>query len=168
MRRRGERDRSAGEALWRFSLALYSRPSVAEALLALQDRAGRDANLVLFAVWVGATQGRRLDPTELAAAVAVVAPLNTALVQPLRQLRRELKTAGDGDVRALRRRVLGLELAAEQRLQRRLKTAAGLPSLHEPSFAAAEANLFLALGDDIASAEAAVLRRALASLMRAT
>ena len=41
------------EALWRFSLAFYARPGVAEALIALQDRAGLDVNLMLFALWLG-------------------------------------------------------------------------------------------------------------------
>ena len=37
----------AGEAFWRFSLALYARPDVAEALIGLQDRAGLDVDLIL-------------------------------------------------------------------------------------------------------------------------
>ncbi|HKS89918.1 MAG TPA: TIGR02444 family protein, partial [Stellaceae bacterium] len=64
------RDADAGEAFWRFSLALYARPGVAEALIALQDRAGRDVNLMLFALWFGAVRGRRLDAARLAAAAA--------------------------------------------------------------------------------------------------
>jgi uncharacterized protein (TIGR02444 family) len=39
---------TVGAAFWRFSLALYARPGVAAALLGLQDRAGRDVNLVLY------------------------------------------------------------------------------------------------------------------------
>ena len=45
---------------WRFSLALYARPGVAEALIALQDRAGLDVNLILFGLWVGTRHGRDL------------------------------------------------------------------------------------------------------------
>jgi len=44
---RGGQAKDAGEAFWRFSLALYARPGVAEALVELQDRAGRDVNLQL-------------------------------------------------------------------------------------------------------------------------
>ena len=85
--------RVAGEALWRFSLALYARPGVAHALLALQNRAGRDVNLMLFALWVGATRARRLDPAEFAIAEAAIGPLNVEVVHQLRRLRRELKAA---------------------------------------------------------------------------
>jgi uncharacterized protein (TIGR02444 family) len=44
---------SENEAFWRFSLAFYERPGVADALIALQDREGFDVNLVLFALWLG-------------------------------------------------------------------------------------------------------------------
>jgi uncharacterized protein (TIGR02444 family) len=155
---------AAGEVLWRFSLALYARPGVAGALLALQDRAGIDVNLVLFALWFGATRGRRLDAAALAAAETAMAPLG--LVPTLRGLRRELKTSTDRDVQALRRRVLALELSAERRVQHRLASAAD-HSTCGPQFAAATANLGLILGDAARSAEADLLRRAVASLMRA-
>ncbi|MGC2412860.1 MAG: TIGR02444 family protein, partial [Stellaceae bacterium] len=59
---------AAGEAFWRFSLALYARPGVAEALIALQDRAALEVNLILFGLWFGARQGRRLSAGELTAA----------------------------------------------------------------------------------------------------
>ena len=49
------------EALWRFSLTFYARPGVSEALIALQDRAGFDVNLMLFALWLGVS-GRRRRP----------------------------------------------------------------------------------------------------------
>ena len=44
---------SEDEAFWRFSLAFYERPGVADALIALQDCDGFDVNLVLFALWLG-------------------------------------------------------------------------------------------------------------------
>jgi uncharacterized protein (TIGR02444 family) len=156
---------SGGEALWRFSLALYARPGVAGALLALQDRAGIDVDLVLFALWFGATRGRRLDAAALGAAETAMAP--RGLVQTLRGLRRELKTIGDRDAEALRRRVLALELSAERRVQHRLLAAFADRSARRPQLAAAEANLGLILGDAARSAEADLLRRAVASLMRA-
>ena len=58
----------SGEALWRFSLAFYARPAVAEALIALQDRAGCDVNVILFALWRGLVHGHRLEHAELMAA----------------------------------------------------------------------------------------------------
>ena len=98
-------------AFWRFSLALYARPGVAEALIALQDRAGNDVNLILFALWRGVVHGHRLDQGELTAAEAAIAPLRRDVIEPLRKLRRGLKDNSDPDLQALRRRIGGLELA---------------------------------------------------------
>jgi uncharacterized protein (TIGR02444 family) len=156
----------AGDALWRFSLALYARPGVAEALIALQDRAGCDVNLVLFALWRGAARGHRLAPAELAAAATAIAPIGLEIVRPVRQLRRRLKTEPAGDLQDLRRRVLALELAAERRVQYRLAATASAPLSDADRRAAAEANLALALGAEAQSQEAAVLRQALAALTR--
>ena len=160
---------AAGEALWRFSLALYARPGVAEALIALQDRAGRDVNLMLFALWIGATRARRLDPAEFATAEAAIGPLNAGVVHQLRRLRRELKAAPDRDIQALRRRILQAELGAERRVQNRLAAAAidRQPESGAPALLAAAGNLTLYLGDQAGSAEADVLREAVAALMRA-
>jgi len=66
----------SGEALWRFSLAFYARPAVAEALIALQDRGGCDVNLILFGLWRGLAHGHRLDNAELRVAEAAVAGRN--------------------------------------------------------------------------------------------
>jgi uncharacterized protein (TIGR02444 family) len=157
-----------GAAFWRFSLALYARPGVADALLALQDRAGLDVNLILFGLWVGARHGHELGDTELAAAASAIAGLN-GIVRDIRTLRRRLGGTGDSDIRSLRRALLGLELAAEQRVQRRLahRFAAETP-LHGPGDrrAVTLANLARSLGDESDSPEAAVLRRALAMLTR--
>ncbi len=167
MRHRSGDDESAGEALWRFSLALYARPGVAQALIGLQDRAGRDVNLILFALWLGAAQAHRTDRAELAVAVAAIAPLNE-LVAPLRRLRRRLKSDPDGEVQALRRRVAALELAAERRVQQRLAAslAERRPAASADRLAAATANLALCLDDATDSPEANLLRRAVAALMR--
>jgi uncharacterized protein (TIGR02444 family) len=170
MRLPGWENDAVGEAFWRFSLALYARPGVADALLALQDRAGRNVNLILFALWLGA-QGRRLAAPELADAAAVIAPLDAAGVAPLRALCRRLKGAADRDLAALRRRVAGLEIAAERRVQYRLAAslpgeARTAPAPEDDRIAAAAANLALTLADDTGSPEADVLRHALAALMR--
>jgi len=168
MRENGSRARQAGESLWRFSLALYARPGVAAALLALQDRVGCDVNLILFALGLGA-EARALDAPGLRAAAAAIAPLNTAIVHPLRRLRRELKGAAESDLQALRRRILNLELAAERQIQHRL--AATVMDRQAGSatnrIAAAESNLALCLGEEASSPEADVLRQAVAALMRA-
>jgi uncharacterized protein (TIGR02444 family) len=163
---KAERPAASGEALWRFSLALYARPGVAEALIALQDRAGCDVNLVLFGLWLGAARGHRLGPAELAAAETAIAPIARDIVGPTRQLRRRLKTDPAADLQALRRRLLALELAAERCVQYRLAAAASGSLSDGDRGAAAEANLALCIGGEGGSAEAAVLRLALAALTR--
>ena len=167
-----ERDRTArqaGESLWRFSLALYARPGVAGALIGLQDRAGSKVNLILFALWLGATRAHRLQAAELAAAEAAAAPLDNDAVQPLRRLRRNLKATADGDIEAVRRRVLSVELAAERQALRRLAATlpGGGPATGTAPLTAAEANLAAYLGEEVRSVEADMLRQAVASLMRA-
>jgi uncharacterized protein (TIGR02444 family) len=159
----------AGEAFWRFSLALYARPGVADALIALQDRAGRDVNLILFGLWAGATRGHRLTGGGLAAAEAASAAIADATVAPLRRLRRQLKDAGDRDLLALRRRVAGLETAAERRAQYRLAAQFSGGADAQPEAdrrEAAQANLALTLGGEAGSPEAAKIFAGLASLMR--
>ncbi len=94
---------------WDFSLALYARPGIAPACLTLQDSHGQDVNLLLFCCWVG----EPLTAAALAEADALVAPWRTQVVQPLRAVRRWLKTRDE----PLRQAVAAQELAAEQRQQ---------------------------------------------------
>jgi uncharacterized protein (TIGR02444 family) len=155
----------SGEAFWRFSLAFYARAGVAEALIALQDRAGCDINLILFALWRGMANGHRLEPDELIAAEAAIAPLRCGVIEPLRRLRRGLKGQTDPDIQALRRRVGALELAAERRVQFRLAATLAESAAGGHRSAAAEANLALYLGTETQSREAGVLRQALGEFM---
>ena len=160
---------AAGEALWRFALALYARPGVAGALISIQDRAGSDVNVVLFGLWLGVTKGRLLGAAELAAAEAAVAPINQSGVAPLRRLRRQLKPAGNPALQALRQRIAGLEIAAERQVLYRLATSlpgAAHAAPEDGRIAAAEANLALVLGDESGSPEAGVVSQALAALTR--
>jgi uncharacterized protein (TIGR02444 family) len=155
----------SGEALWRFSLAFYARLGVAEALIELQDRAGCDVNLILFALWRGLAQGHRLDQAELMTAAAAIAPLRHAVIEPLRRLRRGLKADSDPDIQTLRRRIGALELAAERRAQSRLAATIAAPAAGGDRGAAARANLALSLGGEAQSAEAEILRQALIAFM---
>ena len=75
-----------GEALWRFSVAFYARPGVSEALIALQDRAGCDVNLMLFALWLGVSRCGRLTKKELTAAARIARPIRVDIVEPLQAL----------------------------------------------------------------------------------
>lgn len=161
----GEVARRRGERLWRFALALYARPGVADTLIRLQDRAGRDVNLMLFCLWLGAVEGRRLDPAGLAAAEAAIRPF-AAIAAQLRGLRRSLKRTPDGDLQALHRRILGLEIAAERGVQQCLNAAALRGPATDDPLAAAAANLALYLGREQSAPEADRLLQALAALTR--
>src|SRR6516162_9111146 len=108
-----------GEPLWRFSVAFYARPGVSEALIALQDRAGCDVNLMLFALWLGVSGRGRLTKKELATAARIARPIAADIVGPLRGLRRKLRSDPDADVQRLREGIKALELAAEKIVQSR-------------------------------------------------
>jgi uncharacterized protein (TIGR02444 family) len=157
-----------GDAFWRFSLALYARPGVADALIAMQDHAGRDVNVILFGLWIAVTRGV-IGADQLAAAEDAIAPINKQAVAPMRQLRRDLKHAGEPGVQALRRRVAALEIAAERHVQHRLAATLCGEAGAAPGgdrLAAAQANLGLILGQAAGSLAAGALIQALAALTR--
>jgi len=161
---------SDDEALWRFSLAFYTRPGVSEALIQLQDRAELDVNLMLFALWLGVSGRSRLTREELEIADRIARPIRANVVEPLRALRRRLKPDPDADVQRLREGVKALELAAEKVIQERLgRTARTALGDTDPAAraAAARANLALYLGPEIArSSEAAAICEALEAFVR--
>ncbi|MBV9829422.1 MAG: TIGR02444 family protein [Alphaproteobacteria bacterium] len=162
-------DAMVSDGFWRFSLALYSRPGVAPALLRLQDRDGLDVNLILFALWFGLARGGQLTRAAIEVTEAATAGLRTQLVAPLRNLRRGIKEHADDDIRQLRAGVGKLELTAERRLQRRLALLAAplpLPS-GDDRLALARGNLDRYLGERATSSEAALVLRAAIALTRA-
>ena len=164
------RELSDNEALWRFSLAFYARPGVSEALIALQDRARCDVNLMLFALWLGVSGRSRLSKEELAIAGRIARPICADIVEPLRALRRKLRSDPDADVQRLREGIKALELAAEKVIQDRLgRTARPAFGGTDPAAraAAAHANLALYLGPKMAcSPEAATIGKALEVFLR--
>jgi len=153
------------EPLWRFSLAFYERPGVAEALITLQDRNGFDVNLMLFALWLGISGRGALHGDLLAAATGAAGTLRSEIVEPLRRLRRRLRHHPDGDVQKLREGVKALELAGEKLIQARLVRLAGrgcAGTTPEGCRANAHANFALYLGPDgVRSSEASVIGEAL-------
>jgi len=158
-----------GESLWRFSLAFYAHPGVSEALIELQDRASFDVNLMLFALWLGVSGRGRLTKDELADAARIARPIGADIVEPLRALRRKLRSDPDADVQRLREGIKALELAAEKIVQSRLARIAGTPGRADPAqrAAAAHANLALYLGRKMTgSSEAATIGTALEMLLR--
>ena len=148
-----------GDGFWQFSLAFYASAGVAESLIDLQDRAGFDVNLILFALWLGLSGRRPLDANGLAAAEAAVRAIRSGVVEPLRHMRRALKPHQELDLQELRARIKELELAAEKAAQYRLAAIAGpveagflpLPERLDR----AGANLALYLGSDQAGGAAA-------------
>lgn len=150
--------------LWAFSLAFYALPGVAQALIALQDDAGRDVNLILFAIWLGLSGRGRLDHQRAEAAERAVRPIRAKIVEPLRTMRRRLAAAAADDLRVLREKVKALELDGERASLRRLAAIAGPVCERDPAICRADAavNLAYYLGAPAASgAEAAIIRDAL-------
>jgi uncharacterized protein (TIGR02444 family) len=131
-------------AFWRFSLRFYAIPDVAPACLALQDEANLDVNLMLFLLFL-AEGGRAISRDDVARLDASIAPWRSEVVEPLRALRRRLKS-GIGDVPAaasegLRNMVKKIELEAERLEQGRLEKAAPTLGKPAPRNEAARANL---------------------------
>jgi uncharacterized protein (TIGR02444 family) len=127
---------------WDFSLAVYGRPGVAPACLALQDRHGLDVNLLLYCGWCG-SRGRALSGEEIAALDARVADWRREVVLPLRGVRRWMKTqeaAPGEEAGALRDEVKRLELEAE-RIEQDLLFAASEGEAGAASPAAAANNM---------------------------
>lgn len=160
---------AGAERFWNFSLALYGRPGVAPACLSLQDRCGLDVNLLLFCCW-SAAEGRMLPEPALRAAIAAAAPWQEAVLQPLRAVRRRLKSGLGAvpEVRSepLRRRLADLELEAERIEQQVLATVAGATAAGAPLARTGAVNLGLYLrlcGVEPGPAERAALAAILAA-----
>jgi len=131
-------------AFWRFSLRFYALPDVAPACLALQDEANVDVNLMLFLLFL-AENGRAITRDDVARLDAGIAPWRREVVEPLRALRRRLKS-GVGEIPAatsegLRNMVKKIELEAERLEQGRLENAAPTLGKPAPRNEAARANL---------------------------
>lgn len=140
---------AAADAFWDFSLAFYRRPEIAAACLSLQEREGRDVNLVLYLCWIGLSGRGRLAAADLARADAEIAPWRQDGIEPLRAARRAL-AGGEGALAAARYAAAkAAELDAERVAQRRLAALAPPPGPHSAAAAAdAAANLALYLGGD--------------------
>jgi uncharacterized protein (TIGR02444 family) len=126
---------SGGDSpFWSFSVALYGRPGVAPACLALQDRFGCDVNLLLFAIWA-AQSGAELGPQDFERLDGAVAPWRTGVVEPIRAIRRRLKADPHGAApelaEACRQALLKAELEAERAAQELLARALPLPAAAE-------------------------------------
>ena len=103
---------------WDFSLRVYAERGVAPACIALQDELGLDVNLLLFCLWYGVCGPGRIPEETLRRCLDETRPWQQRVVQPLRELRRSLKTDPAGAPAALlepfRRQLGEIELAAER------------------------------------------------------
>ena len=132
---------SRDSAFWRFSLRFYALPDVAPACLALQDEANVDVNLMLFLLFL-AENGRAITRDDVARLDESIAPWRTGVVEPLRAIRRRLKSGiGEMPSEGLRNMVKKIELEAERLEQGRLEKSASTLGKPAARTDAARANL---------------------------
>ena len=115
---------SAANPFWEFSVAVYIRPGVEAECLTLQEVACINVMLLLFAAYSGA-RGIALSDSDIVECTALVEPLHSSVLLPLRKARRELKVltfvSDEGDqFEQMRERIKLLELDAEQMIGERL------------------------------------------------
>ena len=107
------RSQLAADPLWEFALDFYGRPDVEPACLLLQDEAGVDVCELLWYCWLH-HHGLQLEqePQELTS----LRHWQQEITQPLRSLRRRLKSAAasDSGIAELRRTIQQAELLAER------------------------------------------------------
>lgn len=121
---------------WRYSVRLYAQRGVANACLRLQDEYAVDVNVLLFTLFV-AQHGRRLSRAEARAVQTFARQWRINVVEPLRTLRRKLKT-GIAPVKRpasnpLRAAVKDCELLAEELQQRVIERRFPLQSIGKPA-----------------------------------
>ncbi len=105
--------------LWDWSVRAWASGGVGEACLHLQDAAGQNPPLLLWAAWAART-GRAPDADAVEAACDIARAWQETAVAPLRAVRQSLKGRNpdleDADREAIRAQVKAVELEAERRL----------------------------------------------------
>jgi uncharacterized protein (TIGR02444 family) len=103
---------------WAFALAIYARPGVAEACLALQNEAGVDVMMLLMVTFAAVRYRILLTRDEIEALDDSCRPWREQIVWPLRTIRAGLKSgplpAPSSETEQFRARVKAIELAAEK------------------------------------------------------
>jgi len=97
---------------WCFSLRVYCAPGVEDECLAVQERYGVNVNAMLLCAWLAVERRIALTPSDIEQCRDATAEWNERAVKPLRAVRRAMK--GLAGAEAMRERVKGLELEAEQ------------------------------------------------------
>ena len=113
--------------LWDWAARAYAADGVSEACIELQDTAGQNVPLLLWAAWTAAT-GRELDADAREDACDIARAWDSSAISPLRAVRRALKARipdlDDTAREAVRAQVKAVELAAERRLLEALEALA--------------------------------------------
>ena len=121
--------------LWDWSVRAWQAPGASETCLELQDAAGQNAPLLLWAAWAART-GRVPDADALEAACDIARAWQETAIAPLRDVRRALKGRNpdleDADREAVRSQVKAVELEAERRLMLALEGLAPAPGGKAP------------------------------------
>jgi uncharacterized protein (TIGR02444 family) len=103
---------------WAFALAIYARPGVAEACLALQNEAGVDVMMLLMVTFAAVRHRILLTPEEIKALDDSCRPWREQIVWPLRTIRAGLKSgplpAPSSETEQFRAKIKAIELAAEK------------------------------------------------------
>jgi uncharacterized protein (TIGR02444 family) len=114
------------DAFWEFSLAYYSRETVAAACLSLQNRRGADVNILLLCCWL-ATLDLHLDESGLQAAIAAAEAWRRDVLEPLRGARRaaaeRFPELAKADRQSIKHGLLSVELECEHIAQERICAA---------------------------------------------
>ena len=127
-------------SLWSWCLEAYAEPGVAEACLVLQDEHGQNVPLLLWSVWAEGP-----SPQALEAAVKTARIWQAEVLDPVRQVRRGLKSetlpVPAAAREALREDIKSAELHAERVLLEAFEALAkgqnGHPALESLTAAAA-------------------------------
>lgn len=110
--------------LWDFAQRLYARPGVESACLHLQA-VGADVCLLLCGAWLE-RHGVACTPAHVKQLQAIAQTWQETIISPLRKLRQNWRAAAQqqAPLAALRQRLQGLELDAEQQLLLALQACA--------------------------------------------
>jgi uncharacterized protein (TIGR02444 family) len=121
---------------WAFALAIYARPGVAEACLALQNEAGVDVMMLLMGTFAAVKHRILLTPEEINALDDACRPWREQIVWRLRAIRTDLKSgprpAPNIETEQLRSKVKAIELEAEKRQNQLLAECLPLRTSAQP------------------------------------
>lgn len=133
---------------WQFACNCYQRPGVQQALLALQDKAGKNVNLCLLLYYLDAL-GYTLEQELVKRLIDTAQAYDNQVLQPQRAIRQHLKAHHQDyhNYAAMRGALLNAELTLEQRQQDLLLTVLDQHSLPLKSQKNSTSNLHFYLSE---------------------